>query len=551
MIPFGRFFHFFLKNLTKKIKTPLKKSIFFGIIVIINFIMGERMEKTTTQTSKRPFSFRDKIAYAAGDFGCNMSFALKGTINTFWLVFMHMESALFALLLLIVQIWDAINDPLIGSIIDADKRKYKMGKFKTYIFIGAIGLLIAGSLCFIPIPNSGKIFKCILFIVGYVVWDACYTIANVPYGSMLSLITTKDSERAQLSTWRSVGSMIGNLLPMVLLPILIWKDKLDGAGNVIINESTGKAEQVLLGNRVFFIALLMGAIGFIAFIFMIKNSTIRVDENQVKISEPKQKFNFFKAFINFMKNRPAVGATLAAMAMFLGMNASQTATNIMFAIYFGKPSLSGVVSVVGFLPMLLFMPFIKKIVEKWGKKEAAAVGSVFTLVGGALMFIFPLVNIRISLVMYMLALVVFGLGLGVYTCVSWALMGDAIDYNEWKFGVREEGTIYSLHSFFRKLAQGLGPSLVIVIMGLLGYDSTKDIGAQTMQTATNMCWLVAVLWFVSGVLMFLGLTFIYNLDKKKTAEMQAVLAGKREIKDETGVVSGVAEVVETVNDSNE
>ena len=75
----------------------------------------------------RKFGMRDKIAYAAGDFGCNMSFALKGTVQTFWLVFMMMETGLLSALLLLVQIWDAVNDPLIGSLIDNDKRKYKMG----------------------------------------------------------------------------------------------------------------------------------------------------------------------------------------------------------------------------------------------------------------------------------------------------------------------------------------------------------------------------------------------------------------------------------------
>ena len=90
----------------------------------------------------RKFGIRDKLAYAAGDLGCNMSFGLKGTVQTFWLVYMFMETGLFSILLLLVQAWDAINDPLIGSLIDGDRRKYKIGKYKTYIFIGACGLLV-------------------------------------------------------------------------------------------------------------------------------------------------------------------------------------------------------------------------------------------------------------------------------------------------------------------------------------------------------------------------------------------------------------------------
>ncbi|MBO7155875.1 MAG: MFS transporter, partial [Clostridia bacterium] len=329
----------------------------------------------------RKFGMRDKLAYAAGDFGCNMSFALKGTVQTFWLVYMMMETGLLSALLLVVQIWDAINDPVIGALIDRDKGNYKnkffasLGKFKTYIFIGACGLLIAGALVFIPVPNADVWLKAVLFILGYVVWDACYTIANVPYGSMLSLITADSGERAQLSTWRSVGSAAGNVFPMVILPMLIWRKEVNADGTPLLNPETGVQVETLLGERVFWVALIMGILGFVAFMFMIKTATIRVDENSVKAGEDVQKFNVIKAFGNFMKNRPAVGATVAAMGMFLGMQSASTANTIMFATYFGMAKLSGVVTMIGFVPMFFFMPFIKKLVTKYGKKECAVVGT--------------------------------------------------------------------------------------------------------------------------------------------------------------------------------
>lgn len=497
------------------------------------------------------FGIRDKLAYAAGDFGCNMSFSLKGTVQTFWLVYMMLETGYLSLLLLLVQIWDAVNDPLIGSIIDADKRKYKRGKFKTYIFVGAVGLLVAGALCFIPIPKADLIIKTIVFIAGYVVWDACYTIANVPYGSMLSLVTEDNGERAQLSTWRSIGSMVGNIIPMAILPMLIWqKVTYDGSGIIpnsefvnqhinpitkeaykigeqMINPLTGKGVESLLGERVFWVALIMGVLGFIAFMFMLKNITIRTDENSVKTNEG-EKVNIFKSFGKFMKNRPAVGTTLAAMGMFLGMNAAATANTIMFATHFGMASLSGVVQIIGFLPMFLFMPFIKKIVEKYGKKEASVVGTLVSVGGGCIMFIFPLIsNTMLALVIYLIGLIIFGIGMGTYTCVGWAMMGDAIDYNEWKFGTRAEGTVYSLHSFFRKLAQGVGPSIVLVIMGFLGYNSKLGTIGQSPTTALNMCWLVASLYMFSAILQLIGVAVIYNLDKKSVQQMHADLQERR------------------------
>lgn len=457
----------------------------------------------------RKFGMRDKVAYAAGDLGCNMSFALKSSIMAiFWTQFMALGEEMYAFLLVIVQIWDAINDPLLGSLFDADKKFHKHGKFKTYIFVGAMGLLFSGLFFFLPVPNAPRLMRCVLFVLGYVLWDAFYTIANVPYGSMMSVITTDGAERSELSTWRSIGSMVGNIVPMVLLPILCY----DASNN-------------LKGEVVFIAATIMGVIGLACFIFMLKKTTIRVEENSVTISEEKQKFNVFKAMGNFMKNRAAVGATLAAMAMFIGMQGSTTATTVLFQSYFGNAKASGIIMLISYLPMFLFMPFIKKIVNKFGKKEACAVGSAVSLFGAALLFL-PLGNGGAGLIGYIIAQVFFGLGLGFYTCVSWALMADAIDYNEWKNHTKEEGTVYSLHSFFRKLAQGLGPSAVILIMKVLGYDGA--LGAnQPFEVAENMKWLVAALYTFSAAVMFIAIAFVYDLNKKKVAQMTSELEERR------------------------
>lgn len=173
---------------------------------------------TTQEKQQKRFGMRDCLAYAAGDFGCNMSFALKSTMAIFWTQFMRMDSVWYAALLLICQIWDAINDPLIGSMVDADKRKYKRNKFLAYIWAGSIGLIVGGALCFIPWRSAPVVAKAIIFVAGYVIWDAFYTVANVPYGSLLGLISKEPADRASLSAWRSVGSMIGNMVPMAILP---------------------------------------------------------------------------------------------------------------------------------------------------------------------------------------------------------------------------------------------------------------------------------------------------------------------------------------------
>jgi len=459
----------------------------------------------------RKFGMRDCLAYAAGDFGCNMSFALKGTMMIFWTQFMGL-SAWYSLLLIVVQIWDAINDPVIGSMIDADKRKYKRNKFLQYIWFGSIGLIVAGALVFLPLPNAPVWAKIIIFICGYVIWDAFYTVANVPYGSLLSLISAEPADRASLSAWRSIGSMVGNMVPMMILPMIIY----DSNNN-------------LIGERVFIAALIMGVLGFITFQLMIKNTEIREDV-EVRVNDDQPKFNVAAAAKNFCKNRPAVGATLAAVGMFIGMQGGAAAVTVLFQSYFKNVQISGIVSMFSMIPILLFTPLARKMVTKYGKKELATVGAIVQMIACGLMLVAAITGIMSpdgkGILIYVVCQLINSLGMGIYSTVSWAMMGDAIDYNEWKTGTREEGTVYALHSFFRKLAQGIGPAVALQILLAIGYVDANG-GNQVWEVASKMPFMVAALYLVSAVAGFIGLGLIYNLDKKTLAQMNADLEARK------------------------
>ena len=291
---------------------------------------------------------------------------------------------------------------------------------------------------------------------------------------------------------------------MVILPFIIY-DK----------------DNNLIGERVFIAALIMGALGFLCFQFMIRNTEIRVEQN-VTLNEDQPKFNVLKAFLNFMKNRPAVGATLAAMGMFIGMQGATTAVNVIFQSYFINVQISGIVQKFAKIPIVVFTPLARKAVARFGKKELATFGSICSMAAGLGLFIIIPDNTGLDLLIYIVCQLIYSLGLGIYSTVSWAMMGDAIDYNEWKTGNREEGTVYSLHSFFRKLAQGLGPSLVLIIMVAFGYVGANE-GNQAWEVAVNMRYLVAATFMFSAILQFVGLGLVYNLDKKTLAQMNSEL----------------------------
>lgn len=456
----------------------------------------------------RKFGFMDKAAYAAGDFGCNAAFVLTGTFFTiFYTQYIGISSLTFAALLVAMKVWDAINDIIIGAMMDSTKHQFKNGKFKGFIGIGASGLVFSMLFMFLPIPNAPQVVKLLVSFFGYAVFSVFYTIINVPYGSMLSVITTNPGERAQLSAWRSIGSMLAAMPINIILPLIVYDENKN-----------------LIGGRMIWVALVLGLVAIAAFQFLIRNTVQRVETPVAAPDAPK--FNWVKALKNFAHNRAAIGATLAPVSMFLGSVGAAAAMTVMFQAYFQNVKISGVMGLLTTLPMLLFMPFLKKIVDKWGKKEAASFGALFSIVATAAMLILPVPPNGQGIMIMIICQFLNGIGIGMYMCVGNAMMADAIDYNEWKNGIREEGVIYAIHSFFRKLAQGIGPSIGLVLMVALGYNE-KLGAAQPFEVALNMRYLVAAEYLFSAVLMWIGIRFIYNLDKKTLATMQSELEARR------------------------
>lgn len=454
------------------------------------------------------FGFIDKFAYAAGDFGCNMSFALASFLALFYTQYIGMSASLFALLLVILKIWDAINDPIIGGVMDGSQKKFKRGKFKTFIFAGSFGLIISAALCYIPIPNAALWIKIIVCMLGYMAWDFFYTVVNVPYGSMVSVITAEAGERAQLSAWRTAGAFVAGMGIAVVLPVMIFDN----------NDN-------LLGGKMFPIALVMGVIAFFAFQVLLRGTTERVRTEDLTAEDrqkEKAQFNYFKTIGNFLKNRGAMGVTLAIVAFFLGSYGTQTAVTVMFQSYFHNASISGLVMLIGYVPMFFVMPFIARIVRKWGKKEASQVSMLLPVLAAILMLVLPITGDTQGMILYLVLTMISGLGMAIFMVTGFAMVADAIDYNEWKTGKREEGTIYAIHSFFRKIAQGIGPSIGLLLMQALGYVGT--LGAnQALQTASNLRYLVAGMALFGAVAAWVCIRFVYNIDKTTLNRMQAEL----------------------------
>jgi len=172
------------------------------------------------------------------------------------------------------------------------------------------------------------------------------------------------------------------------------------------------------------------------------------------------------------------------------------------------------------------MPFIGKLSTKYGKKEMITAGLIWSTICYVAMLILPITPDGKGLIIYAVMQFLVALGAGIGSCLSWSMMADAMDWEEYKFGNRNEGTTYAMHSFFRKLAQGVGPSMGLVLATMLGYDAA--LGAnQTAEVALTMKNLVIVMYIIAYAFQLLGYGLIFPMNKKKTAEVAAELAARK------------------------
>lgn len=460
---------------------------------------------TTNETPK--FGWRDKIGYAMGDFGCNMSFALISSyMADFYTQYIGIPAAAWAVIIILTKIWDGINDPIMGGIMDNVKIGKGKSKFKPWIKIGSIGLVVSGALVFLPIPEAQTWVKIAVCIVTYLLWDICYTLLNVPYGALSSAITGDAVERTQLSTWRSIGAGIGGVLCM-LLPMIIYDKNND-----------------IIGNRLIWVGIVMGAIAFGAYALCVKLTTERVSVPE----EKREKVNYLRTLKGFLKNRPLLGLCLASFAQIVFLMSSSQTTKWLFQTHFGEAGIMVTVSsFISYLPLVVLIPFASKIVKRFGTRLSVGAPLALSAIGALVALVVPIPANATGSAIYIVALALIQAGGGLFNLLVWAMVNDCIDYQEVKTGVREEGSVYAMYSLFRKISQGVALSLPLLCMEAVGYNpQANPISAQAPGVSASMVKVAAGLMLAGSVLMLIAFFLVYNLGKKEVAEIAEKLGKK-------------------------
>ena len=463
------------------------------------------MESTGFDIRKdvRPFGIRDKIGYALGDLGCNLSFSLiSAFMLDFYTQYIGIPGAIWSVIIIVTKVWDGVNDPIMGGIMDSVRIGRSGSKFKPWMSIAAIGLTVTGALVFLPVPNAALWLKVTLCIVTYLLWDICYTLMNVPYGSLSAAITADPLERTSLSTWRSIGAAIGGGISM-LLPLLLYDDNQNLNGDILI-----------------WVALAMGAVALAVYILCIKMTTERV----VVPPERREKINYLKTLKGFITNRPLLALCLASFASIVFFLSSTQTAKWLFQIHFHNTDMISVATIISYLPMVFFIPFTSKLVAKFGKKYSVGMPFALSIVAAVVMLCIPIPGNQTGMIIYIVGLMLIQSGGGMFNLITWAMVNDCIDYQQLKTGMREEGSVYAMYSLFRKIAQGVSLSLPLLCMQAVGYNPQADpIGNQDPGVPEAMVKMSIGLMLIGAVIMFVSFMLIYNLGKKEVADMQAKL----------------------------
>lgn len=467
------------------------------------------------KSSIRPFGWQDKLGYAMGDMGCGFSFQLVSTfMQLFYLQYIGIKPGDYAVIILISKAFDAINDIVIGNLVDT-KRIGKKSKYMPWIILGGITLVIFNVMIFAPVtelPYAGKYAWC---LIAYCLWSIAYTMVNVPYGSLHSVITDKPQERVALSTFRSVGAALPAIVIMIVLPGIVY--------NKVENPVTGDMEQILKGETLLPVAVVLSVIAF----FVLYGTTKLVKERVVRNVE--ENTTGFAAMISsvksFFTNRAMIGATIATVASVALFNSTMSLNNMVFQYFFKDTDKIGLAMIGSYAPMIVVMAFIGKLTKKLGKKNLLVITMLIGTISGIISLIAPITPDSKGMIVYICCLMGLNLGNTVFQVSVWAIIADCIEVSYRKTGKSEEGSLYALYSFFRKLSQGIGQAVAAWGLAAIGFKEGADF-VPPVDFGDKVKSLYFIVLALGSLIAFLAMKFIYNIGKKEEDEFNSAVSNE-------------------------
>ncbi len=459
---------------------------------------------------KSKLTFKHKVGYAMGDLGGCMTFALMGTMaSRYYYNVLKVDPLILATILFIWNVWDFINDPMMGALMDKQfvKSHNPKGKFRPWL-LRATPMLCITAIIFWTVPTffEGTAMLTALFVCK-LMYEACYTMFNIPMGSLLSAMSDTDEERASLSSARGFGSMIGNILPSVIFPILLG---IFGENNAI-GYNIGGA-----------ICAVIGAVFCFAHYAWTEERNISETPadaaNNMKITD----------IIGVLtKNRAFVALCLHGLCVCTSQYIGSTLGSYMYSDVLGNIEMMAMASGITMPLGLLTLVFMPKIAKKFGLERTIRVGLLAAAILYAALFgLHVVMSVPVMVHILWTALASCFMSVSIY--MQWGLVGEAIDYNEMITGKRTEGSIYGTFNLSRRVGQTIGNSAAVLLLSGIGYDTAVADAGGTQAPAVILgikvlCVLVPAIFCVGSWAAF---KYVWNITPATREKMAAFKASK-------------------------
>lgn len=455
-----------------------------------------RMEKKQI----RPFGVKDEIGYVFGDMAGSF---VNLFVDAYFLIFctnvLGISAGWMGTLFLVARLWDAINDPIMGSFPDRWMIGKSGDKFKPWIKIFMLPLALSGVLCFFNVPLEGVALHAYVAFA-YVLYGMSYTGTSMPFGAMASVVSDDPIQRSKLSRARSIGGTIVGIVGLSIVPVVCF----DKQSNI-------------LPERFTLIAVIFGVLSIISYFVLLNFTQERIRQN----SEKAEKFNYGKVLKATVHNRPLIGVMVATLGSMLFITGSNQVRSYIFKEYYARTDVMSIISLATIPILVICFPLVPKLVAKFGKKATLMAAIVSSTIFSVIPVVMEIKNVYVYS-----ALVVLGtIGQTVFTMLIWALVTDCLDYSEWKFNERSDGSMYSLYTFSRKIGSTIASTGVSFGLAAIGFVSGSNV-VQTAEAVNGIYFLVNIIPVVTCALELIGVGLIFNLNKETTEQMYAELKAK-------------------------
>lgn len=448
----------------------------------------------------RPFGVKDEIGYVFGDMAGSF---VNLFVDAYFLIFctnvLGISAGWMGTLFLVARLWDAINDPIMGSFPDRWMIGKSGDKFKPWIKIFMLPLALSGVLCFFNVPLEGIALHAYVAFA-YVLYGMSYTGTSMPFGAMASVVSDDPIQRSKLSRARSIGGTIVGIVGLSIVPVVCF----DKQSNI-------------LPERFTLIAVIFGVLSIISYFVLLNFTQERIRQN----SEKAEKFNYGKVLKATVHNRPLIGVMVATLGSMLFITGSNQVRSYIFKEYYARTDVMSIISLATIPILVICFPLVPKLVAKFGKKATLMAAIVSSTIFSVIPVVMEIKNVYIYS-----ALVVLGtIGQTVFTMLIWALVTDCLDYSEWKFNERSDGSMYSLYTFSRKIGSTIASTGVSFGLAAIGFVSGSNV-VQTAEAVNGIYFLVNIIPVVTCILELVGMGLIFNLNKETTERMYAELKAK-------------------------